>query len=442
MIRIPVMILSALLLAACTQGGPAPQVAAHLTRDGLRVESDEYGVYNMYPSTFPDAPKPPKGYRPCYLSHYGRHGSRYIQYDTQYVFIHDVLSKAHADGKLTALGEDVFRRYERVYPELKGRGGELTQMGQQQHRGIAERMLSNYPSLFRKGSRIEIRTTNLERTMLSMNAFTNRLCELRPGLDFYIDGSQTEMNYLNPQSPSNPKGTRADLVWRSAKGPWRPEFQAYRDSKIDGDSFAERLFDDLDYAHGLCNPVDLECNLYLFSCHLEGCPVEQVGFFDLFDKSELHDLAQVEAAVFYIEKGGYPDPRSRGDLLAESLLNDFIVKTDEDLENGVNVRLRFGHDGCMIGLFSLIGQPGWNQAASDLDTIWDVWDNSRMTMAANIQLLFCRKGRDVIFTPMFNERQVALPMEEVAPYWYSWEKAREKYSKIVADACETLIRTN
>ena len=440
--RIPVLVLGALLLAACSRGYAPNQVSAPLTRDGQKVELADYGTYHVYPASVPAAPVPPKGYKPCYISHYGRHGSRYIQYDSQYVHIHDVLSKAHADGKLTALGESVYQRYEKVYPELKGRGGELTQIGQAQHRAIAERMVGNYPKLFRSGSRIEVRTTNLERTMLSMNAFTNRMSEIRPGLSFFIDGSQTEMNYLNPQSPSNPKGTAADLKWRSFKGPWRPEFNAYRDAKIDSESFGERIFDDMDYALGLCRVVDLESNLYQFSCHLEGCPVEQVGFFDIFDKAELHDLAQIESAVFYIEKGRYPDPRSRGGLLSESLLNDFIVKTDEDLENGVSARLRFGHDGCMLGLFSLIDQPGWNQVVSELDSVWNVWDTSPVTMAANIQLLFCRKGRSIIFTPLFNERQVSLPLTEVAPYWYDWSEARDKYSKIVAEACETIEKTN
>jgi len=416
------------------QESPAPLQ----TRDGKKVEAVCLGGCNLYPSDIPSAPKAPRGYKVCYLSHYGRHGSRYLGEDAQYRRIHDMLLGAHTDGKLNPLGEDVLDRYLKVYPELIGHAGELTPLGQEQHKEIATRMVSNYPALFRKGSKIVVRSTNLERTMLSMNAFTNRLCELKPGLEMDIDASHLEMNYLNPHSKDNPKGTAEDHLWRSVNGPWRPAFNAYRDSVIDGRDFVSRLFNDMDYACYAIDPVELETDLYQFSAHLPGCPVEQVGFFDLYDKSELDQLAKADQAVFYIEKSRIPDPRARGCNLSESLLNDFIVKTEEDLENGVKLRLRFGHDGCLMALWALMEIEGWDQKVTGPDDIWEVWKNNYVTMAANMQLVFYRKGKNLIFTPLVNEKQIELPLESAGPYFYRWEDFVQKYSKTVEQACRTL----
>ena len=63
------------------------------------------GVYYMY--QFDSALKrtvPPKGYKPFYISHYGRHGARYVLSDDQYELPYSVLSKAAADSALTETG--------------------------------------------------------------------------------------------------------------------------------------------------------------------------------------------------------------------------------------------------------------------------------------------------------------------------------------------------
>ena len=45
--------------------------------------------------------------------------------------------------------------------------------------------------------------------------------------------------------------------------------------------------------------------------------------------------------------------------MSESLLNDFITKADSDMMAGEpRVRLRFGHDGCIVSLFFLMGLDG------------------------------------------------------------------------------------
>lgn len=74
-------------------------------------------------------PGAPEGYETFYISHYGRHGSRYLLYDSQYAFVRDVLSRAAADGKLTPSGQKALADFLEAYPQFEGRAGMLTRIG-------------------------------------------------------------------------------------------------------------------------------------------------------------------------------------------------------------------------------------------------------------------------------------------------------------------------
>lgn len=60
----------------------------------------------------------PKGYKPFYLSHYGRHGSRYMIGKKAYDVPYFSLLKAKQEGKLTAKGEETLAKVKII------RGGE------------------------------------------------------------------------------------------------------------------------------------------------------------------------------------------------------------------------------------------------------------------------------------------------------------------------------
>ena len=60
------------LLLAATAG-------AQSAYDEIKADIDKAGgVYFMYPFDTPSATPAPKGYEPFYISHYGRHGSRWL----------------------------------------------------------------------------------------------------------------------------------------------------------------------------------------------------------------------------------------------------------------------------------------------------------------------------------------------------------------------------
>ena len=111
--------------------------------------------YNVYPDSIPDNLTPaPAGKKPFYLSHYGRHGSRYISsrsgFDTPFRMI------AHADSmnELTPTGERVLEEMQHIMNETESRWGELTGYGKDQHRAIARRMIEHFPEVFSGDARV------------------------------------------------------------------------------------------------------------------------------------------------------------------------------------------------------------------------------------------------------------------------------------------------
>ena len=113
------------------------------------------GVYYAYPiesgKAKPQLYPAPAGYEPFYISHYGRHGSRWLTSDSRYVWVNDQF----ADQKnLTKLGKDVRQRLDKIWKNAKGNGGKLTALGGRQYRGIARRMYQNFPQLFTAEARL------------------------------------------------------------------------------------------------------------------------------------------------------------------------------------------------------------------------------------------------------------------------------------------------
>jgi hypothetical protein len=105
--------------------------------------------YYAYPGPTQQKLTPaPKGYEPYYISHYGRHGSRYLSNRTGYDTPYRMLCKADSMGELTALGKSVKQQLQQIISDSEGRWGDLSDIGKQQLRHIASRMIEKYPEIF------------------------------------------------------------------------------------------------------------------------------------------------------------------------------------------------------------------------------------------------------------------------------------------------------
>ena len=134
--------------------------------------------------------KAPKGYEPFYLTHYGRHGSRWLIGKDDYQRVIRPLRKAREQGKLTREGEETLRRLELFNKTTYKRLGDLTTVGERQHHGIGKRLAEHFPEIFlAKDVAIDARSTTVNRCILSMIAECEELMAANPTAHIHNDVS-------------------------------------------------------------------------------------------------------------------------------------------------------------------------------------------------------------------------------------------------------------
>ena len=154
--------------------------------------------YQAYPTSgFPALTAAPDGYEPFFINHYGRHGSRWLIQEKKYTYPLQMLEKGERNGKLTRRGQEVLDVLRQVHEASKGRLGELSDIGAEQHQGIARRMFQNFPQVFKDGAPVVARSTVVIRCILSMQNEVDVLASLNPRLKITTDASQATMYYMN-----------------------------------------------------------------------------------------------------------------------------------------------------------------------------------------------------------------------------------------------------
>ena len=107
------------------------------------AQDPNYAGSNLLSYIYKPTPQTPapKGYKPFYISTYGRHGSRWHTAPKYYERILKIFSDAEKMDALTEYGKEVYVRVKAICEHAEGREGQLTTKGVKEHRGIAERMV-------------------------------------------------------------------------------------------------------------------------------------------------------------------------------------------------------------------------------------------------------------------------------------------------------------
>lgn len=417
--------LMSLLIGLFLSSGACAQTAKEEILDDLDKAG---GVYYAYPVSTVRQTAAPKGYEPFYISHYGRHGSRYLIADNDYKWVLDLMRKAKADGALTPLGLDALGRIEKVWLEAEGRGGDLSPLGVRQHRGIAERMYRTFPEVFKGRVDISARSTTVMRCAMSMDAFCERLKELNPQLNITREASNRYMCYMNYHSPES-------NAYNAPDGPWQEEYRKFEESHTNAGRLVGTLFSDSLWVVRNVNPGKVMWGFYWLAVGMQDIETD-VSFADLFEPQELFDLYQSFNYRFYVGDSNYPG--SKGMMLdnAKPLLKNVVESADEVINSGkTGATLRFGHDGNLIPFAGLIGLEGCNASVenpADFYKHFATWYIS--PMAGNVQIIFFRNRKDhgdIIVKFMLNERETSIPLETDNYPFYKWSDVRGYFMGLI-----------
>lgn len=414
----------AFILATCGLG-----VSAQTTFEEISADLNKAGgVYLAYPKVEAKQTPAPKGYKPFYVSHYGRHGSRYLLGDRDYLWIIQLMQKADSLNCLTPLGKDVLKRLTLVWQEVQGRAGDLTPLGVRQHQGIAERMTKNFPEVFRGKRSVSARSTVVYRCAMSMAAFGDRLKGLNPQLDISYEMSEKYMSYLNYHTD------RSNAFTHGEKGPWVEEYRKFEEQQVKPDRFVNTLFSNADFIRCEVNPNNLMWGLYWIAVDMQDIETP-VSFYDIFTAREMFDLWQCVNYRFYI---GNANPlASKGIVMAnaKSLVENIIESADAAIKDrSIAATLRFGHDGNVIPLLALLQIENFDVAVAGPSEVYKYWCDFKATpMASNVQIVFFEnKKGDVLVKFLHNEKEVHIPVKTDNWPYYHWNEVRDYYQKRLA----------
>ena len=332
------------------------------------------GVYYAYPVTETVLASAPEGFEPFYISHYGRHGSRWVTSDKRYIWV----NQQFEDQKnLTKLGKSLRKRLQKVWKNAQGNGGKLTPLGGRQHRGIAHRMYQNLPQLFTAEARLTAHSSVVGRCKSSMENFVSELKSLNPSIQIDPVTREEDMDwiaYTSPEQKALEQRTNVPL-------------------KISPERFVKALFIDPSKVE---DPTKLLLELHTIASDMQDVELD-ISLYDLFTMEEME-------AVYAKNNEGmttiHGDVIQNEGIPARSAISLWQrIEADADAaiaRGGVGADLRFGHDSNLFRLMNLMQIAPKDMPMDEL-----------LPMAANLQMIFYRNAQgDVIVQLLHNEQSM------------------------------------
>ena len=390
------------------------------------LAGSNYLDYDRQLSTKPLTPAP-KGYEPYYMSHYGRHGSRWLISDGNYSRPIATLKLSKELGKLTSEGEKVLETLEAIYKTSTKRLGDLTTVGERQHHGIGKRMTQNFPEIFKaKDVMIDARSTTVNRCILSMIAECEELAAANPTARIHNDVSESLQYYLNQPWEG--------IVKELGRNTGDKEDRDYSIKWTHPERLMKVLFNDQDFVYNNISAGALMRQLFHVACNMQSHETD-LELFSLFTDDEIYDQWRQKNIGWYLDYGASPVSGGKMPFSQLNLLKNIIETADTVTKT--QATLRFGHEVCVMPLACLLELDNCGMAVDNLDELDKYWRNYRIfPMGCNIQLIFYRpkKGTgDVLVKALLNEREAYLPIETTQWPYYKWQDLREYYLNKIKD---------
>lgn len=409
------IVLSMAAFALCA-GDYHAQLAANPDRSG----SNHYAY--PYPA---DAPLPaltaaPAGYEPFFIDHYGRHGSRWLTHEKTYSAPIEALTKAERAGLLTRQGQLLLAVLRQVRQAMQLRAGDLSDVGAEQHRGIAERMYRNFPQIFAGDAQVDARSTVIIRCILSMQNETMTLRRLNPRLRITTDASYHDMYYMGWGFGED---TLANHIRKEVD---RTTDSIYR-ADVHPERFVAQLVTDTVWAAQHLPVQQLMRDVFDVAGSLQGHhQFDGFTLYQYFTTAELAELWRLKNIYWYTHWANAPINGNRMPYIERALMRDFINRADRAIADGERgAVLRFGHETCVLPLACLMELDNVNYSCADLDSLHLHWqDFNYIPKACNIQVVLYRpvgttapRPEDVLVKVLYNEHEAALPVGgPTAPY--------------------------
>ena len=410
-------------------------LSAQTAREYLREDPTRSGnLHHHYevPEQIINTPAP-AGYTAFYVSHYGRHGSRFQTSSGVYNRLMPYLNLLKDERLLTEEGKEAVAILQRLYDEHNGMDGILTQRGGAEHQGIAQRLYDRVPEVFHQPGRWRVMaaSTTVPRVLQSMANFTNALKGNAPQLYFNFYTGDRFGNYIcdyrNDTSRDHAMRVRAvtDSVSRVLLNPDRLMHLFFTDVDKVTELIATALPANTTNpsAAGVAASAPRMLDTYtprsllttMFSAAniancLDGDVPDLTKFYtedELYAFWYLNNMSAYNSFSTSVENEGVHT------ITGQKILRDIVIKADEAIVgNDKCADLRFGHDSGLGPLLSLIQVEGYDKVLPIAEAP-EVWKCFKMLpMGSNLQIIFYRNDEDpddIIVRMLRNDIETTVP---------------------------------
>ena len=381
--------------------------------------------YHVYPDsiTTPLTPSP-AGKKPFYISHYGRHGSRYISSRSGYDIPYIMMLQADSLDELTPVGRKVLHEMNLIMQDTENRWGELTGYGKKQLQQIGRRIAERFPEVLCPGARVSAVSTPVPRCIESMGSCMLEMLQVCPQLQITMQSSQRNQWYMNHQD----RQLRRNYMTPEAK----KAYDAYTAHRLGNTRLMELIFKNPDIVKEVVDEDQFSYYLMKMGLFQLNTDYNQhTDLMSLFHTDDLYLMWQIDNVLWYIQHGACKLNGSRQPYSQRYLLRQMIADADSCIRlDQPGAQFRFGHETVLLPLICLIGVNGFDLETDNLDELEEKgwWCSSVFPMGCNLQFIFYRsdpKDQDVLFKVLLNEVEGTLPLQPVSGPYYRWSDFRE-----------------
>ena len=407
-----------LIVSSLASASGQPQRFMEALRNDPDMAASNYRRYHFSETELTPAPK---GYRPFYISHYSRHGSRYHTGESYFRLCMPLMAICDSLGILSEDGKAWYKDAQSVLNEHRGMFGMLTTLGSKEQDSIGKRIAERFPEVFSgKEGRTEIRnrSTRVQRSIVSMASFNTAVAQNAPSLHFSYSAGDKFRAYLNPDPENYPIIDKfEDKVEDSLK------------HMINTSRVLEVLFNDTATARKVISDAySFVKGIFLVSSispNTDVCP----DMLKYFHEDDIFGHWTIRNNIIYAGYANSLEMAEEVATIARPLIRDIVEKAEEALAQGSKLAadFRFGHDTGLLPLVATIGIEG-------MDTRWsaykahEYWNSSEfIQMASSLQMIFYRNRKgNILIKLLYNEKETTIPAlkPEDGPY-YSWQSLRD-----------------
>lgn len=406
-----------------------PALAVDPSED-IRKMASNYYAYPYPSNTLPTLTAAPEGYTPFHMEHYGRHGSRWHIGKNAYNKPVNLLLPAERNGKLTPRGKTLLAQLRKIQNDAQWRDGELTQVGADQHRGIARRMYKNFPEIFSDSARVDARSSVVIRCILSMDNELQELYAANPNLKITSDASAKDMIYIAEEALEG-----IDTTYFKAYSNYTKDvLKDFQKNHPDSYDFIKVIVNEEQFAKDSLNVPSLFHYLFNIAANAQS-HYDMPAPYDIFTEEEIANRWLYNNARWFLSDG---NTRYNGNLqpyTQQNLLRNIIESADTAINNGGNgANMRFGHEVIVLPFAALLELDDFGMEINDLEEVAEKWRNFEVfPMGCNIQMVFYRPESEspspdnVLVKVLLNEKECRLPIATDNYPYYSWSQLRQYY---------------